>query len=194
MVRRAALVAAMLMLVSTASVSAASSHQVGIVNFAFSPTALKVRLGDTVNWHNGTTATTHTTTADLFNLWNQTVLHGATSVDIAFQEAGTFAYHCNIHTFMHGTVKVKMSATPSAGPASTTFLIRVATINAPAGFTMDIQKRKAGGAFATWQSTTGQTVPFVPPGTGTFQFRSRLRRLSDGTATGWSPTLSVKVN
>jgi plastocyanin len=192
MMRRAAVAGIVLLLLSTASVSAAS-HQIEVFNFGYNPTPLKIPLSDSARWHNGSNRG-HTASADLFGLFNENLATGATSANIAFQHAGTFAYHCNIHGSMHGKIKVKMSAAPATGTTSTTFVIRVATLNAPTGFTHDVQKRKAGGTFATWRATTGQTTTFTSSTKGTFEFRGRLRRTSDGTATGWSPIVSVKVN
>jgi Plastocyanin len=194
MLRRAALAAVFLMLLSTASVSAASSVQVEIVNFAFNPTPISITLGDSVHWHNGTTSTNHTSTADQFGLWSVSVTHGTTSADTLFQRAGTFAYHCAIHPSMHGQVSVPMIGSQGSGPINTPFTLTVALANAPAGFTQQVQKRKGSKPFKAWKSTTGQTVIFMPTTVGTYQFRTRLKRTSDGVVSGWSPTLTIVVS
>jgi plastocyanin len=195
MIRRATLAVALLLLVTAAPVAAATKT-VETVNFAFQSKSVKIALGDGVRWHNGTN-TDHTATANNFGLWNFFMPAGANTISSAFvfQRAGQYAYRCVIHpTQMKGTVSVKMRATPTSGTRNTTFVIRAALSNAPSGFIHDIQLRKVGASFAGWRSTTLQTASFVAPSTGTFEFRARLRKTSDGSATGYSPALRITVN
>jgi plastocyanin len=195
MIRRATLAVTLLLLVTAAPVAAATKT-VEVVDFAFQSRSLKVKLGDGVRWHNGTN-TDHTATANNFSLFNFFMPGGANQTTSAyvFQRAGKFAYRCVIHpTQMKGSVSVKMRASPTTGTRNTTFVIRVANSNAPSGFVQDIQMRKAGGTFKSWRSTSLQTQSFVPPSKGTFQFRARLRQTSSGSATGYSPVLSITVN
>jgi plastocyanin len=195
MIHRAAAAAGLLLLLSTASVSAGqANHVVDIENYDFEQTPVNAALVDQVQWHNTTATTTHTSTADLFGLWSYTIHPGATSPEVRTAQAGLFAYHCTIHPSMHGQIKVRMQATPTSGSASTTFVIRVADINAPAGFKEVIQRRMKGGTWAKWKSTAAQTTTFKTATTGTWQFRSRLQRTSDGKATGWSPWLAIVVS
>ena len=193
MIRRAAIAAMFLMLLSTASVSAATKT-VQVFNFGYNPSPTKVKLGTIVTWHNGTAATTHTSTADLFGLWSEGMSPGTTSDPVAFKQAGSFAYHCTVHASMHGKVNVRMKATPTTGTLTTTYVIRFATINAPSGFIYDVQRRKHGTTYAPWVSTTAQTLNFTAPSKGKWEFHSRLRRTSDNVATGYSPMLTVTVN
>jgi len=191
MVRRAAFAAFALLILSTVNVSAATKT-VDIVNYAFMPASTTIGVGGKVSWHNTTTTTTHTTTADLFGLWSKTVSPGATQ-SVTFISSGNFTFHCAIHPFMTGKIAVKPIASPTSGSTATTFTIRVLSGLIRSSFTEDIQKRKAGGSFQTWQSTTNQTVTFQPAKGGTYEFRTRLRRKSDGLATGWSPVVSIQV-
>jgi plastocyanin len=192
MIRRAALAVALLIVLSTSGVSAAT-RTVEVFNFGFNAKALKIPMGDSVRWHNGT-QTDHTSTANMFGLWSQNLSGPSTSPAVLFQRAGTFAYRCVIHpTKMKGSIGVRMRATPGSGTTSTNFLIRVALSNAPSGFIEDIQMRKVPAAFGTWRTTTLQTQAFRATSAGTYEFRSRLRKTSDGTFSGWSPVLSVRV-
>ncbi len=193
MIRRSALTGVLLLMLSTASVSAASGQTVDVYNYYFTPTPATITLGAAAVWHNTTLHTSHTSTADLFSLWSRSLAPLVTSAPVNFQHSGTFAYHCMIHSTMHGKIKVKMAAAPTSGPSSTNFVIVFATTNAASGFIHDVQKRRAGGTFSLWKSTAAQSATFVAPRTGTFEFRARLRRLSDGVATGWSPTLTITV-
>ena len=91
--------------VSTPTPSLAA--QVTISNLAFD--SMTVLVGTSVTWIN-TDTVAHTATADpssgfQFNTGN--IAPGATSQPIAFTKAGTFLYHCNIHTTMHGTIAVQ---------------------------------------------------------------------------------------
>ena len=77
---------------------------VRIINFAFSPSALGVRVGTRVTFTNRDMAT-HTVTADggLFNSGN---LSSGQSFSFTFMSRGSFSYHCRIHPSMTGTVSV----------------------------------------------------------------------------------------
>jgi plastocyanin len=82
----------------------AGAGAVEIADFAFAPDSSDVKAGDSVKWTNKDGAT-HTVTADdgAFDSGN---LSGGKSFSFTFDEAGTFAYHCNIHQNMTGTVVV----------------------------------------------------------------------------------------
>ena len=80
---------------------APQSASVNIDNFAFSPPVVKIAAGGSVTWTNADT-TTHTVT---FSDSSQTLSHGATYTK-TFATPGTYAYHCNIHPSMTGTVEV----------------------------------------------------------------------------------------
>lgn len=193
MVRCAALASMVLLLLSTASVSAGVPQTVEMKNNFFDPAVVKIPVGDSVTWHNGS-GQMHTTTADLFGRWSVTLNNNA-QVALAFDHAGTWAYHCEIHEGMRGKVKTRPSITPAAGNTSTVFEVRVAWLNADAGFIHDIQRRKLGKTFRTVTSTTGQTIPWTFSNPGTYQFRARYRKTSgNGAATGWSQPVTVVVN
>ncbi len=86
---------------------ATGGNQVTISGFAFS--ALTVPMGTTVTWKN-LDSTAHTATADAasaFQFDTGTINAGATSKGITFSQMGAFAYHCNFHSSMHGTITVQ---------------------------------------------------------------------------------------
>lgn len=82
----------------------AAGNAVSIVNFAFNPSTLTVKVGDTVSWTN-TSGTGHTVTADdgSFDSGN---LAGGAGFQHTFSAAGTFSYHCSIHSSMKATITV----------------------------------------------------------------------------------------
>ena len=82
----------------------AAGTSVSIVNFAFNPSSLTVKVGDTVSWTNSS-GTGHTVTADdgSFDSGN---LAGGAGFQHTFSAAGTFSYHCSIHSSMKATIIV----------------------------------------------------------------------------------------
>ena len=93
----------------------AADKDVDISGFAFSPATVTVSVGDMVTWTNND-GVTHTATADggQFDTGN---ISGGGSDSTTFDTAGTFAYHCRIHSAMTGRVVVQEasgggSATP----------------------------------------------------------------------------------
>jgi plastocyanin len=89
---------------SSAAGITASGTAVTIDNFAFSPTTLKVKVGQKVSWTNKQQGVAHTVTAD-GGTFDHPMPSGAT-FSFAFAKTGTFAYHCTIHPSMHGTIVV----------------------------------------------------------------------------------------
>ena len=72
--------------------------------YAFQPGTISVAVGDSVTWTNNSDAP-HTVTAD-DDSWGSDQLGEADTFMQTFDTAGTYAYHCEIHDYMHGTVTV----------------------------------------------------------------------------------------
>jgi plastocyanin len=73
---------------------------------SFSPSPATIKVGQTVAWRNAD-ALPHTATADAAGGFNTGTLGpGATSAPITMATAGTFPYHCAIHTSMTATLVV----------------------------------------------------------------------------------------
>ena len=72
---------------------------------AFAPNPLDITVGTTVTWTN-TDATSHTSTSNAAG-WDSGIIGPGKTFSFAFQNAGTFAYHCAIHPGMVGTVTVR---------------------------------------------------------------------------------------
>lgn len=86
--------------------SGSSTHDIAISNFAFSPSTLTISSGDTVIWTN-MDSMSHTVTSDSGSeLSSSTISNGAT-YSHTFNTAGTYSYHCSIHTTMKGTIIVQ---------------------------------------------------------------------------------------
>jgi plastocyanin len=86
------------------SAAAGGGQSVDIKNFAFSPSTLTAKVGDKVTWKNSDSAD-HTVTFDDGSVDSNNIANNAT-FEHTFSAAGTFAYHCKIHTNMKGTVTV----------------------------------------------------------------------------------------
>jgi plastocyanin len=79
--------------------------RVRIVDFAFRPRAITVSRGTRVRWVNrGSVA--HTTTSNT-GLWDSGRLAPGDTFSRVFRRAGTFRYHCTIHSDMKGRVVVQ---------------------------------------------------------------------------------------
>jgi YVTN family beta-propeller protein len=83
---------------------AASTTAVTIAQFAFSPATLTVANGQSVTWTNSDPVQ-HTTTSDNPG-WDSGPMPPGATFTTTFTTPGTFAYHCSIHPFIHGTVIV----------------------------------------------------------------------------------------
>lgn len=89
---------------------AAGGTAVAIVDFAFNPTTLTVPKGTSVTWTN-TGTSGHTVSADDKSFdsdssnTNATLATGAT-FSHTFDTAGTFSYHCKVHSSMTATITV----------------------------------------------------------------------------------------
>jgi plastocyanin len=109
----AVLSAAVLMLgTNIRNVEAQDSAAVSIVDFAFQPASLEVAAGTTVTWTN-TGQEKHTATAD-DGTFDSKNLQPGESFSYTFDTPGTYAYHCEIHPDMTGTITV----TGAAGAAT----------------------------------------------------------------------------
>ncbi len=77
-----------------------------IKNLSFNPATITVTAGTTVTWVNcETDAVSHTSTSDTGG-WGSSLIDPNTTFDRVFDQAGTFAYHCEPHPFMTGTITV----------------------------------------------------------------------------------------
>jgi plastocyanin len=85
--------------------AAGGGGQVAIKGFAFSPTSLTIKAGESVTWTNQDSAG-HTVVADNGEFKSGDVAQGATYT-FKFDKAGTYPYHCGIHPTMTGTIVVQ---------------------------------------------------------------------------------------
>lgn len=81
-----------------------TEHLVEIVDFAFSPSKLEIKAGDTVVFINKDSVQ-HTATSDE-NSFDTGLLSQDEKEQIVFQETGEFSYYCMPHPRMTGTIVV----------------------------------------------------------------------------------------
>ena len=89
-----------------------------ISDYTFSPATITVHVGDTITWTNNGPSP-HTATASNGS-FNTGTLKKGQSASHTFTQAGTFAYICTIHPFMHGTVVVLAQATSNNSSGTST--------------------------------------------------------------------------
>ncbi len=90
---------------SSQAASGASSSAVKISNFKFAPASVTVKQGARVTVTNEDSAA-HTATADDGHSFDSGTLAQGAAQTISVSKPGTYAYHCSIHPFMHGTLVV----------------------------------------------------------------------------------------
>jgi plastocyanin len=176
--------------------AAATVQNVPVSNFVFTPATVSVPQGSTVHWT--FSGVTHTSTSRLpLGYWDSGNKAAGSSFDRVFSAAGTFPYKCSIHFLtnnMRGTVKVPIKVTLQSG-APPKAVVRWATAAAQSGYAFDVQVKAPGAAgfSALLTRTSLQTTTQTLSATGTWTWRSRVVRLSDGSASKWSPAKSLTV-
>lgn len=88
-----------------AATDARLADQVEIVDFEFDPPAITVDAGTKVTWTNEDQAA-HTATTEDGSFDTGTLREGEQGT-VTLDEPGSYAYICEFHPFMHGTVEVK---------------------------------------------------------------------------------------
>lgn len=78
---------------------------VSIQGFAFRPDPVAVLVGGTVTWTNKDSVA-HTVTFDAGSLTSSKNLDSGATFTASFPKAGSYTYHCSIHSSMQGTVTV----------------------------------------------------------------------------------------
>ena len=111
----ALVVSTLLAMLAVAGPALAATKDVSIAGFAFSPADLTIANGVSVTWTNAD-GVAHTVTADDGSFDSGTIGSGGGTFSHTFGAAGSFAYHCEIHRSMTGTIVVQSATSP---PTST---------------------------------------------------------------------------
>jgi plastocyanin len=183
--------------------SATPAVAVSIADTGFVPASVTVAQGTTITWTNrGTRSHTATDSTGMRLFASGTLAVGA-SYSFTFAAAGVYPYRSAVPepSPLTGRVKVPLRVSPSTGGTTTSFAVTWASGVPPSGYVEDVQERFkacascAWGAWTSWKSgQTAVSASFVPShGKGTYAFRARIRKLSNGTASNWSPVTSITV-
>ena len=84
----------------------AAAQSIKIRDNVFDPATINVAVGDTVTWTNQDQVP-HTATSDQRDVFQSGPIAPGASFSQTFTTAGEFAYHCEFHPNMHGTIVVK---------------------------------------------------------------------------------------
>lgn len=86
---------------------AVATASVTIKGYAFTPAVIKIKVGDTVTWTNSDSVH-HNIVADTAgdDAPNGPLFGQGETYSYTFKKAGSYAYHCGPHPYMHGTVVV----------------------------------------------------------------------------------------
>jgi plastocyanin len=97
----------------------AAGASVAVAGFRYTPPTVTIGAGEAVTWTLGNDAEQHTVTPDdAGSFAGSGILEAGQSFSATFGVAGHYAYHCDLHPFMTGTVIVA-SATPTPTPTPT---------------------------------------------------------------------------
>ena len=174
-------------LAATAGSATTQAAEVSMPGKLFAPRDLDVLVGTTVTWRNGD-ATTHTVTEDEDEFDSGFVRPGGT-FSARFTEQGTFVYHCTIHRFMRGAVRVfHVVLRGPVEPLPAGRRIRLEGI-APAGATEVALER----VLPRPRVVVGRATPGLDGGFSFIVRASEPRRYRVRTTSASSPLVRVRV-
>jgi plastocyanin len=139
-----------LALVGTVSAAPAPDQSVTIDGFAFSPTEITVPVGGTAVWTNVQAGVPHTVTSADVTTFDSGVMATNDTFSHTFTQVGDFAYQCEIHPSMHGTVHVVAAAATTDQAAEAPAVDAAAALDA------------AGGAATAPAATSTASLPATP--------------------------------
>jgi plastocyanin len=165
----------------------AATTTVVVDNMAFSPRTVTVTLGNSVTW---SFKELHTSTSNQ-GFWNSGQKSSGTYVK-TFLDAGSYAYHCTLHSDMTGTVRVPVKA---SGTSAQGYTVRWSTrTSTPSSRRYDVQYKKVGAtSWTTWRSSTSSRSAFFNPSSSASYYVHARTRIVGGSASGWSPSITVKI-
>jgi plastocyanin len=153
-------------------------HIVDDDDHGFSPGSIEVAVGTTITFVNDDDDPHTATGGD----WDTGIIQPGASAEITFDEVGEFAYACQIHPVMTGTVVVTGAGTPVASPVASpapavagevrifNFAYEPASITVPTGTTVTWQNDDQVPHTATGRGGSFDTGTIDGGGTGTFTF------------------------
>lgn len=181
-----ALVLALLAVPASAS---AATYEIDATNFDFSPANLTIDQGNLVRWMNK--RGTHEVDVNKPSTYIATNPRSSVGqISERTVVAGTFPFVCSIHSSygMKGKLKVKPTLTRSGS----TVTVRLGPVTS--AFHHVIQRRRGtSGSWASSTTTAGADSKAFTLSSGTWQFRAKLVRTSNGSSSSNSPIVSIYV-
>jgi plastocyanin len=176
-----------LALAGTALPASAATTTVVVDNMAFSPSNVTVTLGNSVAWE---FHELHTSTSNQ-GFWNSGQRSSGTYAR-TFLDAGSYGYHCMLHSDMTGTVKVPVKA---SGTTSNGYTVRwSARTSTPSSRRYDVQYKKVGAtSWTTWRSSSSSRSAFFNPSSSASYYVHARTRIVGAGVSGWSPSITVKI-
>jgi plastocyanin len=90
----------------TSTAAGATAGNIAIQNFKFNPDPLSVKQGAKVTVNILDDGVPHSLTADDGSFDTGIFMKSTGPKTITLSKTGTFKYHCQVHSFMHGTIDV----------------------------------------------------------------------------------------
>jgi plastocyanin len=90
----------------TTGATGRDEQRVEIADLAFNPETLTVAVGTTVTWVSADPDLPHTSTSD-DEVWTSGRLNEGDEFPFTFEEPGTYAYFCEVHPTMRGSIVVE---------------------------------------------------------------------------------------
>ena len=171
----------------------AAPQSVTVQDSVFSPSSPTPAQGATVRWSFTGTSTHTVQDSQSLGLFNSGSKAPGAVFSYAFGAAGTYAYACSVHPTQKGTIRIPLKvAAKAAKGASLPVTWASAQLN---GYVYDVQVLKPGAtAWTSWITDSyGLRANYTPALAGTYGFRARLQRISNGKVSGWSPVSSVSI-
>jgi plastocyanin len=192
MLRRAALLVAMLMAMLPGSASAATAT-VMIANGTFTPATQTVTLGNAVRWQNATRKKHNATPLVNWSWGRVTVKAGKTSALVYPTQAGSFRYVDTLHPKLKGTIAVPITVDQSVGTTETFFKLTLGTVQAPGVSAHELYVRLNGGEWVPRVYTRDPTVSIFFPSAGTWDLRTRMVWALGSQTSDYSPITTLTV-
>jgi plastocyanin len=177
-----------LLLIGPVAPAGAAPAVVSVQDFSFTSAVVTVGQGETVTWR---FHSLHTSTSNQ-GFWDSGERGGGDYV-VTFLDAGTFRYHCSMHPWMTGKVRVPMTA---SGAASAGWRLRWSTrTSTPSNRRFDVRYKRVGASsWTAFRSGTAKRAgSFHPARAGSYLVRARTSNVGVGHS-AWSPALTVRIS
>jgi uncharacterized repeat protein (TIGR01451 family) len=174
------------------------THYVSVSDSASTPSYRGLALGESVQWDFlGPSAHEITDSHGLGYL--NTGLHSPVSywtftfnLSAELRTKDLDAFPANL-----GKITVPPNVTPSTGTTTDSFLVVWALQQPPPNIVEDVQIKRPGGSWVHWRHRQDLRIQdqFVPDaGPGTYEFRSRIRNVANGTHSRFGPPVTIAVS